>query len=100
MRIRLYIKSFCQNSLALFLQKFRKILLQKQCRVLREARMPTLRRKMCVLTSPHGNKDSREQYEFRLHKAVWDVGLEPRIADNIFSVQIPSSIFISVKAAA
>ena len=35
--------------------------------------LPTKRRIYCVLRSPHVNKDSREQFEIRVHKRLLDI---------------------------
>ena len=60
--------------------------------------MPTKRKIYCVLRSPHVDKDSREQFEVRIHKRIIDV-YEPtsKTIDSLMKLDLPSGIDIDVK---
>jgi small subunit ribosomal protein S10 len=57
--------------------------------------LPTKKRIYCVLRSPHVNKDSREQFEIRVHKKILDIF---PITTNIafLNIQMPTGVFFEV----
>ncbi|NPA35109.1 MAG: 30S ribosomal protein S10 [Chlorobi bacterium] len=61
--------------------------------------LPTRIRRFTVLRSPHVNKDSREQFEIRVHKRIIDI--YPKSAQEtveaLRKLEIPSSVDIVVK---
>ena len=60
--------------------------------------MPTKRRKYCVLTSPHVNKDAREHFEIRTHKRIIDVYMPTDITlENLRNLEISSGVDVEVK---
>ena len=60
--------------------------------------MPTSKRRFTVLRSPHVNKDSREYFEFRVHKRIMDI-LEPssKTIDSLTKLNVPAGVDISIK---
>lgn len=60
--------------------------------------LPTKRRKYCVLTSPHVNKDAREHFEIRTHKRIIDV-LKPTEGtfENLRNLNITAGVDVEVK---
>ena len=60
--------------------------------------MPTKIKRICVIRSPHVDKDSREHFEIRVHKRLVDI-LEPNAntIDSLTKLQMPAGVEISIK---
>ncbi len=60
--------------------------------------LPTKISRYTVLRSPHVDKDSREQFELRVHKRLIDI-LEsnPRTIDALMELNLPMGVNIEVK---
>jgi small subunit ribosomal protein S10 len=56
--------------------------------------LPTKKRIYCVLRSPHVNKNSREHFEIRIHKRIFDIYYEPNvnIIEFLSKVSLPASV--------
>lgn len=51
-----------------------------------------------VLTSPHVNKDAREQFEIRIHSRLMDIkDLTPETIDRLMFLELPSGVNVEVK---
>ena len=60
--------------------------------------MPTEIRKYTVLRSPFVNKDSREQFEMRIHKRNIDLfNPSPQTVESLFNMDLPSGVNIEIK---
>ena len=60
--------------------------------------LPTKVRRFTVLRSPHTHKDSREQFEMRIHKRVIDiVDSNPRTIDALMGLNLPTGVHVEVK---
>ena len=60
--------------------------------------LPTRRRKYCVLTSPHVNKDAREHFEIRTHKRIIDVFMPTDgTLENLRNLDIAAGVDVEVK---
>jgi len=60
--------------------------------------LPTRIRKYTVLRSPHVDKDSREQFEIRIHKRLVDI-LDPSVEliAALSELQLPAGVEIEIK---
>ena len=60
--------------------------------------MPTKIKKFTVLSSPHVDKNAREQFEMRTHKRVIDI-LDPttRTIDSLTHLDLPAGVDIEIK---
>lgn len=60
--------------------------------------LPTRIKKFCVLRSPNIDKDSREQFEIRVHKRLIDI-MEPtsKSIDALTKLQLPAGVDIEIK---
>ncbi|MGI9953006.1 30S ribosomal protein S10 [Moorellaceae bacterium AZ2] len=60
--------------------------------------LPTKRSVFTVLRSPHVNKDSREQFQMRIHKRLIDI-LEPtpKTIDALMRLDLPAGVDIEIK---
>ncbi|MCZ6615532.1 MAG: 30S ribosomal protein S10 [Chloroflexi bacterium] len=60
--------------------------------------LPTSIKRVCVIRSPHVEKDSREHFEMRTHKRLIDI-LEPtsKTIDALSRLNMPAGVDISIK---
>ena len=60
--------------------------------------LPTEKSKVTVIKSPHVHKDSREQFEMRVHKRLIDI-LNPtsKTIDNLMGLDLPHGVDIEIK---
>ncbi|GAB4818771.1 hypothetical protein N2152v2_005817 [Parachlorella kessleri] len=60
--------------------------------------LPTRKKIYTVLRSPHVNKDSREQFETRLHQRLIDVkDLSAETVDRLMQLDMPAGVDVQVK---
>ena len=60
--------------------------------------LPTEKEIITILRSPHVNKDSREQFERRTHKRLFDILYPtPKTIEAIKSFELPSGVEIETK---
>jgi small subunit ribosomal protein S10 len=61
-------------------------------------RLPTRRRKWTVLTSPHVNKDAREQFELRTHRRLIElINPTAQAVDALMQLNLPAGVDVQVK---
>ena len=60
--------------------------------------LPTKMERFTILTSPHVDKDSRDQYEMRTHKRLMDI-LEPtdKTVDALMKLELPAGVDVQIK---
>lgn len=60
--------------------------------------LPTERHRETVIKSPFVNKDSREQYEMRVHKRLIDI-IKPtgKVIDSLTNLNLPAGVDVEVK---
>ena len=59
--------------------------------------LPTEKTKYTVLKSTFVHKDSRDQYEMRIHKRLIDVGADERTLRLVMRVPIPENLNIEIE---
>lgn len=61
--------------------------------------LPTRTRRICVIRSPHIDKDSREHFEMLTHKRLVDI-LDPtaRTLEALSRLNVPAGVDITIKA--
>ena len=60
--------------------------------------LPTERHRETVIRSPFVHKDSREQYEMRVHKRLIDVeNPTPKTIESLSNLNLPSGVDIEIK---
>ena len=59
--------------------------------------LPTRKEKFTVLTSPHVNKDARDQYEVRTHKRLVDI-VEPtdKTVDALMKLDLAAGVDVQI----
>jgi small subunit ribosomal protein S10 len=61
--------------------------------------MPTKIKRYTVLRSPHVNKDSREQFEMRIHSRLIDiVSATPDTIDSLMKLDLAPEVNVEVRA--
>ncbi len=60
--------------------------------------LPTRIEKFTVLTSPHVNKDARDQYEIRTHRRLMDI-VEPteKTVDALMKLDLAAGVDVQIK---
>ena len=60
--------------------------------------LPTRKERYTVLTSPHVNKDARDQYELRTHKRVLDI-VEPtdKTVDLLMQLDLAAGVDVQIR---
>ncbi len=60
--------------------------------------MPTRKERFTVLTSPHVNKDARDQYEIRTHKRMMDI-IDPtdKTVDALMKLDLAAGVDVQIK---
>ncbi|MDH3354302.1 MAG: 30S ribosomal protein S10 [Chromatiales bacterium] len=60
--------------------------------------LPTKMERFTVLTSPHVNKDARDQYELRTHKRLMDI-VEPtdKTVDALMKLDLAAGVDVQIK---
>ncbi len=59
--------------------------------------LPTRKERFTILTSPHVNKDARDQYEIRTHKRLLDI-LEPteKTVDALMKLDLAAGVDVQI----
>ncbi|MEE9334240.1 MAG: 30S ribosomal protein S10 [Granulosicoccaceae bacterium] len=67
-------------------------------RVLGPIPLPTKKERWTVLTSPHVNKDARDQYEIRTHKRLMDI-VDPteKTVDALMKLDLAAGVDVQIK---
>ncbi len=67
-------------------------------RVLGPIPLPTKKERFTVLTSPHVNKDARDQYEIRTHKRLMDI-VDPteKTVDALMKLDLAAGVDVQIK---
>ncbi|MDZ7787632.1 MAG: 30S ribosomal protein S10 [Halofilum sp. (in: g-proteobacteria)] len=67
-------------------------------RVLGPIPLPTKREVYTILTSPHVNKDARDQYELRTHKRLMDI-VDPteKTVDALMRLDLAAGVDVQIK---
>ena len=67
-------------------------------RVLGPIPLPTEKKKYTVLRSSFVHKDSRDQYEMRIHKRMLDIlDPTPKTVDSLTSLNLPAGVDVEIK---
>ena len=60
--------------------------------------LPTKHERFTILTSPHVNKDARDQYEIRTHKRMLDI-IDPtdKTVDALMKLDLSAGVDVQIK---
>ena len=97
MKIQLKIKSLDQQSLKLYLIKIHKILKILGIKY-NTFNLPSKRKRITLLKSPHVNKKARDQFEIRTHQRLMDI-LDPtdKTVDALMKLDLAAGVDVEIK---
>jgi small subunit ribosomal protein S10 len=97
-RIRIKIRAYDHKIIDQTTQTILKTVERSGAQVLGPVPLPTEKRKYTVNRSTFVYKDSREQYEMRIHKRLIDI-IEPtdRTIDSLMSLNLPAGVDVEIK---
>jgi small subunit ribosomal protein S10 len=97
-RIRIRLKAYDHEILDTSAQKIVETAEKTGSKVSGPVPLPTERTLVTVLRSPHKDKDSREQFELRVHKRLIDIiDPTPRTIDYLMRLDLPAGVDIEIK---
>ena len=97
-KMRLTLKAFDQRLLDQSVVRICDTVKRTGTRISGPVPLPTEIRKYTVLRSPFVNKDSREQFEMRIHKRNIDLySPSTQTVDSLMNMDLPSGVNIEIK---
>ncbi len=97
-QVRIRLKAYDHEILDESAKRIVETALRTGARVSGPVPLPTERSLITVLRSPHKDKDSREQFEIRVHKRLIDIfDPTPRTVDSLMRLDLPAGVDIEVK---
>ncbi len=97
-KIRIKLKAFDHRVLDASASQIAETAQRTGARVSGPVPLPTEIKKFTVLTSPHVNKDARDQFEIRTHKRLIDI-VDPtqKTMEALMELNLPSGVDIQIK---
>lgn len=97
-KIRIRLKAYDHRIIDKSARKMLETLERSGAKVVGPIPLPTEKKKLTVLKSTFVHKDSREQFESRVHKRLIDV-VEPnaKTIDSLQSLDMPAGVDIEIK---
>lgn len=97
-RIRVRLKSYDHRVIDESCEKILEAALSTGAKVVGPIPLPTKRKMITVLTSPHTDKDSQEHFQILTHKRLIDI-LEPtdKTLDTLSHLDLPAGVDIEIK---
>lgn len=97
-KIRIRLKAFDHNLLDQSAEKIVETAKRTGAEVSGPIPLPTEKSITTILRSPHKHKDSREQFEIRVHKRLIDiVKPTPKTVDALMRLDLPAGVDIEIK---
>lgn len=97
-RIRVRLKSYDHRVIDEAAAKILETALATGATVVGPVPLPTKRKRMTVLTSPHTDKNAQEQYQILTHKRLIDI-VKPtgKTIDSLMHLELPAGVGIEIK---
>ena len=97
-KIRIRLKSFDYRMIDQSSQRIVKTAQNSDAIVLGPIPLPTVKKRWCILKSPHVNKRGGEHYELRIHKRLIDIIDPPSsTVDALMQLDLPAGVSIEIK---
>lgn len=97
-RIRVKLKSFDHRVIDEAAQKIVDTAVATGARIVGPVPLPTRRKLMVILTSPHVDKNAREHFEILTHKRLIDIEKPTgKTIDSLMHLELPAGVGIEVK---
>lgn len=96
-RIRIRLKAFDHRLIDASAQEIVDTAKRTGAQVCGPIPLPTRKERYTVLTSPHVNKDARDQYEIRTHKRMLDI-VEPteKTVDALMKLDLAAGVDVQI----
>ncbi len=97
-RIRVRLKSYDHQVIDESCEKILEVSLASGAKVIGPIPLPTRRKMITVLKSPHTDKNAQEHFQILTHKRLIDI-LEPseRTIDSLMHLDLPAGVDIEIK---
>lgn len=97
-RIRVRLKSYDHRVIDEAAQKILDTALATGAKVVGPVPLPTKKKEFTVLTSPHTDKDARDQFKILTHKRLIDI-IKPtgKTIDSLMHLELPAGVGIEIK---
>ncbi len=97
-RIRVHLKSYDHRVIDESCEKILEVALTSGARVVGPVPLPTRKKLISVVASPHTDKDSQEHFQILIHKRLIDI-IEPteKTIDSLMHLNLPAGVDIEVK---
>lgn len=97
-KLRIYLQSYDHKLLDQSAQKIAEIVKKNGAEIAGPLPLPTKTKKYTVLRSVHVNKDSREQFEMRIHRRFVEIKNSSQdIISALSTLNLPSGVGIEIK---
>ena len=96
-RIRIRLKAFDHRLIDASAQEIVDTAKRTGAQVVGPIPLPTRKERFTVLTSPHVNKDARDQYELRTHKRMLDI-VQPteKTVDALMKLDLAAGVDVQI----
>lgn len=97
-RIRVRLKSYDHRIIDESCEKILEAALASGAKVVGPIPLPTKKKTITVLSSPHVDKNAREQFQVIVHKRIIDI-VEPtdRTIDSLSHLDIPAGVGVEIR---
>ncbi len=97
-KLRIYLKAYDHTLLDESAKKIAEVAKKSGAEIAGPMPLPTKIRKYTVLRSVHVNKDSREQFEMRVHRRMIElINSTGKAIDSLTAVNLPAGVGIEIK---
>ena len=97
-RIRIRLKGYDHKVLDQSVKRIVETVERTGARISGPIPLPTKISRFTVMRSPHVDKDSREQFEIRIHKRLIDIlDSNPQTIDALMAINLPAGVHVEVK---
>lgn len=97
-RIRVRLKSYDHRVIDESCEKILEVALSSGAKIVGPVPLPTRKKIISVISSPHTDKDSQEHFQILTHKRLIDI-IEPteRTIDSLMHLNLPAGVDIEIK---
>jgi small subunit ribosomal protein S10 len=95
-RIRIRLKSFDHRLIETSMNEIVATAKRSGAQVIGPIPLPTRKERFTILTSPHVNKDARDQYEIREHKRLLDIIANPTTVDALMKLDLAAGVDVQI----
>lgn len=95
-KIRIKLKSFDHNLIDKSIFEIVDTAKKTGAQIIGPIPLPTRTEKFTILTSPHVNKDARDQYEIKTHKRMIDIVANPSTVDALMKLDLAAGVDVQI----